>query len=515
MMSLSLIPDPAPLLLRMRGISKSFSGVEVLSDVGFELRAGEVHALAGENGAGKSTLMKILAGVYDDYSGSIELKGRPLLFRSPHEATEHGIAIIHQEMSLIGPMSVLENIFLGRERGGIWLNVEAQRSRAEALCHEVGLDIDTSRPAEEYPISIQQMVEIAKALSVNAEIIVMDEPTSSLSDPEVDRLFSITALLKARGVGIVYITHKMEELYRVADRITVLRDGRYVGTSAAADLSRSELIRWMVGREISQQFPQRTASPGPTRLAGEHLCVRDPRHEGRLAVEDLSFEAGRGEILGIAGLQGSGNSELLNGLFGAYGRLAGGSVSIDGRQCTVVSPGNAVHQGFALLTNDRKRSGLVMEMGISQNMTLAALGSFSPYGWLSPAKEKRAAERHAATLRLKTGSIERDVSTLSGGNQQKVVLAKWLETHPKVFLLDEPTRGVDVAVKHEIYQLMNQWTGEGCTILLVTSDMLELLAMSDRIIVLCRGKEMARFNRVDATQEKIMHAAMGGEVATH
>ncbi len=500
-------------LLRMKEIGKSFSGVSVLSAVGFELHAGEVHALAGENGAGKSTLMKILAGVYDDYLGSIELEGQPVRFRSPREATDHGISIIHQEMSLIGPMNVLDNIFLGREAmfGGIWRNVRKQRELAAPLFREVGLDLDASRPAEDYPVSVQQLIEIAKALSVNAKIIIMDEPTSSLNDPEVERLFSLIALVKARGVGIIYITHKMEEIYRVADRITVLRDGRVVGTAEAHDLSGTELVRWMVGREISQQFPRRSGSAVATRLKVDHVVVRDPHRAEKVVVNDISFEAGRGEILGVAGLQGSGNSELLNGLFGVYGKLAGGSLSIDGRACAVMSPRHAVREGFALLTNDRKRNGLVMEMGIPENMTLAALRSYTPHGWLRPAREKKAALHHADALHLRTGSIGQEVGTLSGGNQQKVVLAKWLETKPRVFLMDEPTRGVDVAVKHEIYELMYRWAGEGCTIVLVTSDMLELLALADRILVLCRGKLAATFRRGDATQENITHAAMGAE----
>ncbi len=508
-----MAPPPSLPLLHMRGIRKSFSGVEVLTDVGFELRAGEVHALAGENGAGKSTLMKILAGVYGDYSGGIELSGTEVRFRSPREATAAGIAIIHQEMSLIGSMTVAENIVLGREKGGIWLDRRGHRARAESLCREVGLDADVNRPVEEFPVSIQQLIEIAKALSVSARIIVMDEPTSSLSDPEVERLFAIIGMLKKRRTGIIYITHKMDELYRIADRMTILRDGRNAGTFPAAELSRGELVRLMVGREINQQFPARSAARGTARLTVEHLNVLDPRRKGRLFLDDLSFEVAGGEILGIAGLQGSGNSQLLNALFGAYGRPSSGTVSIDGRRCSLVSPGYALREGFALLTDDRKRTGLVMEMGVFQNITLAALRSYSPRGWLESGKEREAARRHVAALRLKTNSLDQEVSTLSGGNQQKVVLAKWLETEPKVFLLDEPTRGVDIAVKHEIYELMNRWTAGGCAVLLVSSDMTELLAMSDRIIVLCRGKETARFSRAEATQEKVLHAAMGAEGA--
>ena len=501
-----------PPLLKLRNISKSFSGVEVLSGVDFELRAGEVHALAGENGAGKSTLMKIVAGVYNDYTGTMELEGKLVRFASPREATDRGIAIIHQEMSLIGPMSVLDNIFLGRESrfGRIWRRERKERAGAATLFPELGLEVDASRPVEEYPPAIQQMTEIVKALSMKSSVIIMDEPTSSLNDPEVERLFAVISLLKRRGVGVVYITHRMEEIFRVADRITVLRDGKSVGSAPAGELSRPELIRWMVGREVNQQFPARTGPRGDAVLRVEGVRIHDAR--SRVVVDHVTFEARRGEILGIAGLQGSGNSELLNGLFGGYGRLPSGTVRFEGKRLDIPSPRQAVACGMALLTNDRKKSGLVMEMGIPQNITLAALRSYTPRGWLDVRREREAAERHATALRLRVESIDQDVATLSGGNQQKVVLAKWLETRPRLFLLDDPTRGVDVGVKHEIYDLMNRWTGDGCTILLVTSDMLELLALADRIIVMCRGKVAASFLRGEATQEKVMHAAMGAEV---
>ena len=501
----------------MNDITKSFSGVEVLSSVGFNLKAGEVHVLAGENGAGKSTLIKILAGVYDDYSGSIELKGCTVRFRSPRDAADRGIAVIHQEMSLIGPMSVAGNIFLGREKttGGFWMNVKRQRAGAAQLLHVVGLDVDPSSPLERLPLGAQQLIEIAKALALNAGIIIMDEPTSSLNDLEVEKLFGIIGLLRARGVGIVYITHKLEEIYRVADRITVLRDGKLIGTATPGELSRTELIRWMVGRDISQQFPQRTSSPGNVRLKAEHLFFHDPLRNARSLVEDVSFEVRSGEIVGIAGLQGSGNSELLNGLFGVYGKPASGTVVVDGAVREIASPGRAVRHGLAFLTNDRKTGGLVMAMGIAHNITLAALRSYSPGGWLRSREERAAALRQEATLHFKAASIDQEVATLSGGNQQKIVLAKWLETHPKVFLLDEPTRGIDVGVKHEVYGLIDRWASEGCAILLVTSEMPELLAMADRILVMCRGRVTAEFGRNAATQERIMHAAMGAGELVH
>ncbi len=505
--------DPDRLLL-MQEIGKSFSGVQVLSEVKFDLFPGEVHVLAGENGAGKSTLIKILSGVHSDYRGTIRLGDRAVSFKSPQEALDSGISVIYQEISLVGPMSVADNIFLGREKtrggpAGAWLDPRSQAEGARKLLKELGLEIDVTRPVEEYPVSVQQMIEIVKALSYNARIIVMDEPTSSLSEPEVERLFSIIEILKAKGCGIIYISHKMEEIYRIADRITILRDGRYVGTRSAAELPQSELIRWMVGREISRQFPRRSFAGGETILKVERLSVHTGKESAHPAVSDISFRVRSGEILGLAGLQGSGNSELLNGLFGTFGRLGRGTVTLHGKPFKVRSPRDSIRKALALLTNDRKANGLVMQMNISHNITLASLGKFSAWGWLKSDRERQAGVNRMDSLKIKAVSAAQEVGTLSGGNQQKVILGKWLETGPQVFFLDEPTRGVDVAVKHEIYELMNQWTRQGCAILLITSEMPELLAMSDRILVMYQGRLSAEFTREEATQEKILKAAMG------
>ena len=498
----------------MQGIDKSFSGVRVLSDVGFDLFAGEVHVLAGENGAGKSTLIKILSGVHSDYRGRVRLGDRTVRFRSPQEALRSGISIIYQEISLVGPMSVADNIFLGREAtrrgpGGAWLDPRSQQGRAQKLLGELSLEIDVTRPVEEYPVSVQQMIEILKALSFESQIIVMDEPTSTLTGPEVERLFSIIEILKSKGCGIIYISHKMEEIYRIADRITVLRDGKYVGTRAAADLPQSELIRWMVGREINQQFPRRSFAGGRTILQVENLTVPGGKKSAYPLVNDVSFKVQAGEILGLAGLQGSGNSELLNGLFGTFGKLARGRVTLAGKPFKIRSPRDSIKNALALLTNDRKATGLVLEMNISHNITLASTEKFSACGWLDSNREREASRNGVESLKIKAASLAQEVGTLSGGNQQKVILGKWLETQPKVFLLDEPTRGVDVAVKHEIYELMNKWTRAGCAIILITSEMPELLAMADRILVMCRGLFSAEFAREEATQEKILKAAMG------
>jgi ABC-type sugar transport system ATPase subunit len=517
------VTSPSPLepdvpLLSMAGISKSFSGVEVLRDVAFDLRAGEVHVLAGENGAGKSTLIKIAAGVHTEYQGSIHLYGRLTRFDSPHDANQRGISVIHQEMSLIDAMSVVDNMFLGREltrpgSGAQWLDRAAQLRRAREFCDQLGLgDIDLDRPVEDLSLSVKNRIEIAKALAWNARIFVMDEPTSALSEPEVVRLFELIGQLQARGCGIVYISHRMEEIYRVANRITVLRDGRHIGTSAASALRESDLIRWMIGRELNTQFPARNAAPGPERLRVERLSVLAPGSTStgsrRWLVRDVSLSVRAGEIVGIAGLQGSGNSELFRGIFGAYGDLATGRVLLEGKPFQVRSPRHSVEQGIAYLTSDRKGTGLVLGLDLARNVTLASIPAISPGGWVREGSERRIAEQHTRALRIRGTGPAQEVSTLSGGNQQKVALAKWIEIRPRVLLLDEPTRGVDVGAKHEIYELMNQWTKQGHAILLITSEMPELLGLSDRIVAMHRGRVTAEFVRGEATQEKVLKSAM-------
>ena len=501
----------ADTLLRMRGMGKSFSGTRVLRDVDFDLRAGEVHILAGENGAGKSTLIKILAGVHTEFEGELEVLGTIRHFRSPQDAALHGISVIYQELSLIPSMTVSDNIFLGRERStrAGWMRYGSQASACADLMQRLGLDVDPSRNVEDYPISVQQTIEIAKALAFDARIIVMDEPTSALTRPEVERLFAIIAELKANGCGIIYISHKMEEIYRIADRITVLRDGAHVGTASAAELPRPELIRWMVGRDIDEQFPRHAPHLGNVRLETTDFSVPDPHGRPYPLVDRVSFNVRAGEILGLGGLEGSGASALLNGLFGAYGRNASGRVTLDGTPYTPRTPQQALRQGMALLTNDRKTSGLVLSMGITENITLASVPKYSPGGWFNHAREMEAARRHEKAFQLRAATLTQSVETLSGGNQQKVVLAKWLETAPRVLLLDEPTRGVDVGAKQEIYALMDQWTAEGISILLITSEMPELLALSDRIVVMHRGRITAELSRREATQEKVLEAAMG------
>ncbi|HEV2437162.1 MAG TPA: sugar ABC transporter ATP-binding protein [Verrucomicrobiae bacterium] len=504
----------AATLVRMRGITKRFGNVTVLKDAQLEVRTGEVHVLVGENGAGKSTLIKILAGVHTEFEGRIEIGGREVRPQTPLEANALGIAVIHQELSLIGSMSVADNIFLGRapRRAGLVWDAEQSRKTGHWV-RQLGLDIDTRRLVEEFPIAIQQLIEIAKALSQNAKVMVMDEPTSALNAPEVEKLFSLIRELKQQGCGIVYITHKMEEIERIADRITVLRDGQWIGTAPAAELPTAKLIQWMVGREMGEQFPRHTPHPGAERLRLENFGVFPDGFSRKPAVQDVSLAVRAGEILGIGGLQGSGASELFLGIFGSYRSATRGRMQLDGTERCFASPRQAIESGVALLTNDRKATGLVLSLSIVANVTLAALRELSSGGWRQPAREYAAAQQTVSPMQLRAASLDLEVNTLSGGNQQKVALAKWLQIRPKVLLLDEPTRGVDIGAKREIYQLMNQWTAQGIAILLITSELPELLTLSDRIVVLHRGRVAAELSRAQATPETVLMAAMGSKPA--
>ncbi|MBI2440006.1 MAG: sugar ABC transporter ATP-binding protein [Lentisphaerae bacterium] len=499
-------------LLSMQTIGKSFGGLSVLAQVAFELYGGEVHVLAGENGAGKSTLMKILAGVYSDYEGRVLLDGRESRWASPQQAAARGVAMIHQELSLIPELSVVDNIFLGREHCGAlgWLKPQRQRQEARQRLNQLDLDLDLNHPAGEYPLAIQQLIEIAKALAAQARILIMDEPTSALNEPEIQRLFAIIRSLRQQGCGIVFITHKLEEMYQIGDRLTVLRDGRVAAAGRCSDLPPAALLRALVGRDLNQQFPARRFHPGPLRLQVENLSLTDPTNPGRRLLDRVSFGAHSGEILGLAGLQGCGASELLQALFGVYGLAPTGQVRLDGQPLRPYSPRHALAQGMAFLSNDRQAHGLISGLSVVHNITLSALGFYSPGLWLRPRQEWAAALSSAEKLRIQMRSPCQEVQELSGGNQQKVLLARWLETKPKVLLLDEPTRGVDVGAKHDLYELMNQWTAAGITIMLITSELPELLAMADRIMVLHRGQMAGVYARGQATPELVLRAAMGG-----
>ncbi len=507
-------------VLRFSGIGKSFGPVRVLEDISFDLMPGEVHVLAGENGAGKSTLIKILAGIYPDYDGTLEYQGKPVRWSSPHDAQLHGISVIHQEMSLIGSLSVTDNLNLverdlrARSFGSNWLiNRAAETKRTQALFAQLDLSLtaaDLARPVEEFPISVRNRLEIAKALAFEARVVVMDEPTSALDRPDVERLFALIAALRQAGCCIVYITHKMEEIYRIADRITVLRDGRFVATATAADCPAPQLVQWMIGRELSELYPPPLAAPAATlRLELDHFSVHDTSAPARLAVQDLSLQLHAGEVLGIAGLPGSGAAELFRGLFGADDQRPGGNVRLDGAAFMPRSPADSIQRGLAYLTADRKTTGLVLPLSIADNLSLAALPRLSPGGWLRPAKEASRAQTAASQLHLKFASLDQAVGTLSGGNQQKVMLAKWMETGPKVLLLEDPTRGIDLGAKREIHRLIREWTAAGLAVLLISSELPELLGLSDRVIVLHRGVVTAELSGSSATPERVLAAAMG------
>jgi ABC-type sugar transport system ATPase subunit len=495
----------------MTGIGKRFGPVEVLRDVDFAVHGGEVHILAGENGAGKSTLIKILGGIHADFNGTIEILGRPVRPRSPQEASALGVAMIHQELSLVPSMSVADNVLLGRHPARLgFVGLGATRRESRRALATVGLeDLDASRTVASLPVSVQQLIEIAKAIRLDPSVLVMDEPTSALSGPEVERLFALIDRLKADGRGIVYITHRMEEIQRIGDRVTVLRDGRVTGRGPIGDFPAPALIAAMIGRSaLAGPRGSDCAARDAERLRLESLCVI-PRGHGA-TVRDVSLRVRTGEILGVAGLQGSGASELLGGVFGAYGRPASGAMYIDGAAVSVVSPRRSIANGVGFVTNDRKATGLVPGMSVIGNATLAHIDRLAgPLGLRRPRLQRRRTQALGAQLDLRVPSYDAVMTVLSGGNQQKIVLAKWLMTEPRLLLLDEPTRGIDVGAKQEIYRLMREWTSRGISILLVTSELPELLALSDRIVVMHRGAIVARFARDEATPEAVLAAAMG------
>lgn len=488
----------------MRGIGKAFGPVRVLDGVEFKIGAGEIHALMGENGAGKSTLMKILSGVYQADAGDILIDGKAAPIRNTVEAERAGIAIIHQELNLIPQLSVMENMFLGREpsRFGV-VDSTAMRKQARKWLDMVGAErIDPQTEAGRLSIGQQQLVEIAKALSLDARVLVMDEPTAALTHREIETLFEIMLALKARGVALVYVSHRMEEIFRICDKVSVLRDGKFVGERAVKETSFDEVVRLMVGREIGERFPKRAHTPGEVRFE-----VKDLADDGNIS--GISFEVRSGEVLGVAGLMGAGRSEILRTLFGVNRRTAG-SVTLDGRALDVRDASGAIGAGIGFVTEDRKSQGLVLGMSVRENATLVHLDRYARFGVVNDAAERSAVADLIKQLRIRTRDAELDVKSLSGGNQQKVVFAKWLAEPPKVLLLDEPTRGVDVGGKAEIYTIINQLASQGVAIVMVSSELPEVLAMSDRILVMHQGRQNGIFAAAGATQELIMTAATGG-----
>jgi ribose transport system ATP-binding protein len=493
-------------LLEMRGISKSFPGVQALSDVSLTLLAGEVLVLVGENGAGKSTLMKILSGAQRADGGEILIDGKPVQITTPRAAERLGIGMIYQEFTLVPQLTPPQNIALGAEplRGKLFVDDRAVRERAVAELTELGLELPLDVPTSELSVGQQQLVEIAKVLARDARILVMDEPTAALSDREIERLFAIIGRLKAKGVGIVYISHRMDELPRIADRVTVLRDGKAVETRRAADFPIDEIIRAMVGRQLDAHFPDlpAVAPDAPAVLAVEGL-QREPM------VRDVRLRVRAGEILGLAGLVGAGRTEILRSIAGADVPRRG-EVAVDGRPVRIRRPEDAIAAGIAFITEDRKIQGLVLGMTVRENITLAHLADFVARDRLIDGRrEREAASAMVGDLHIRTPGIEQLVRNLSGGNQQKVVLAKWLIGKARVFLFDEPTRGIDVGAKAEIYQLMLELTARGAGIVMVSSDLPEVLGMSHRVLVVRNGSIAAEFARADATPERVIAIATG------
>lgn len=504
-------------LLEMIDITKSFPGVQALKGVSLSVQAGEIRALLGENGAGKSTLMNILDGVFPEYGGKILLDGQPVTIRSPRDAQKLGIAMIHQELHLVPELSVAANIFLGRElrtARGTLDNKRMQQQTAELLAR-LEIVIPPTRPVRSLRLAEQQLIEVAKALSLNARILIMDESTSALADAEVERLFRIIRQLSASGVAILYISHRLEELAGLAHSVTVLRDGEFIGTHPLASVSRSDLIRMMVGRPLQEIFPKGEDPSKAKReiLRVEHLSLSRNQGDSNRPLHDLSFSLHAGEIVGFAGLMGSGRTEVLEAIFGVYPRRrVSGNVYLNGKRLNARSPHQAIRRGLAFATEDRKSQSLITLLSVGFNITLAALKRFTPGTLIHQKKERLAVIEAIRNLRIKTPNASTEVNTLSGGNQQKVVLAKCLLTNPQVILLDEPTRGIDVGAKAEIYEQMSRLAQSGIGILMVSSELPELLGMCDRILVLCDGWLTGEFQHDEVTQEMIMEAATNRKV---
>ena len=494
-------------ILTMKGIDKSFPGVHALDHVDLEVRRGEVHALMGENGAGKSTLMKVLTGIYKKDSGTITYEGKEVEFQNTREAQDAGVVIVHQELNMIGDLTVAQNIFIGREpKKGIRIDDKKMIEDSRALFDELHIDINPREKMNELTVGKQQMCEIAKAISHNAKLIIFDEPSAALTEKEIADLFNIIRDLRKKNLGIVYISHRMDEIKVITDRVTVMRDGCYVGTLVTKDCTKEDIINMMVGRVIYEEPKTHSMVPkdAPVVLKVENL------NAGRM-VQDVSFELRKGEILGFSGLMGAGRTETARAIFGADPKQSG-KMSIMGKdgqlhEVTINSPQDAVKAGIGYLSEDRKRYGIVVEKSITENSTLASMEDFCNGPFINKAKEKKAAEKYIKELATKTPSADQLVVNLSGGNQQKVVIAKWLVRNSDILIFDEPTRGIDVGAKNEIYKLMNKLISEGKSIIMISSEMTEILRMSDRIVIMCEGRKTGELMIEEATQERIMDKA--------
>lgn len=502
------------IILDVQHVTKEFPGVRALSDVSFQVRRGSIHGLCGENGAGKSTLMKILSGVYPygTYQGTILYDDQELKLESEsiNQAIAEGIAIVYQELTLVPAMTVGENVYLGKEpveRGSI--NWDKLYADTQQILSKYRLDIQPQAIVKYLGVGKMQMTEIAKALSENAKILILDEPTSALSEAEVDQLMEILGILKAHGVTCIYITHKLDEFFRITDAITVLRDGKVITTQPTKDMSVEKLVSYMVGREMKERFPKGRRRPGEVVFQVTDLQARDPDEADRKVLKGVTFDLREGEILGIAGLMGSGRTELVTTIFGEYGRITGGSIKLEGKELKIKDSHNAMLQGISLVPEDRKRFGLVLMQSVLKNISLANLDQFSTWYKIDENAELKASTEFAKSLAIKAPNLGVACDSLSGGNQQKVVISKWLMSKPKVLIMDDPTRGIDVGAKYEIYKLMNDLAERGIAIIMISSDLEEVLGMSDRVMVMCEGRSTRTLDIAEATQESIMALATG------
>jgi inositol transport system ATP-binding protein len=503
------VAEDATPLLRMSAVSKKFPGVQALDAVDFEVRRGEVHALLGENGAGKSTLLKILSGAQAPDGGTIELDGRPVTLANPHEAQRLGIVTIYQEFNLVPSQTVAENVFIGREPGrGPFVDWRRMARQTAEATGRLGLTIDPMAFVRDLSVAEQQMVEIARALSMDSRLIVMDEPTSALSESEVEKLFAIVSDLRAHGIAVIFVTHRLEEVVRICDRFTVLRDGRLAGTGTLAEAGIDDIIRLMVGRHIELALARdhsAEAAPGPVALAVEHLSRRGNSQDPHASVlEDVSFEARAGEVLGIAGLVGAGRTELARAIFGAD-PFDSGRVLVGGEPVTIRSPHDAIRHGIGLVPEDRKQQALFLALAVRANVSIASLHQLG--GWLGlmdEGREARLVEEFRGRLNIRMAGPEQQVQNLSGGNQQKVVLARWLALRPRVLIVDEPTRGIDVASKAEVHQLLHDMARQGVAVIAISSELPEILGVSDRIMTMREGRITGTIGRAEATQEILM-----------
>ena len=492
----------AEYLLSAEGVRKEFPGVVALDDVQFRLKRASVHALMGENGAGKSTLMKILAGIYTPDKGEVKFKGVDIRLKSPLDALENGIAMIHQELNLMPFMTVAENIWIRREpltRLGFVDHSEMNRKTAD-LFKRLNIALDPQSEVRDLSIANRQMVEIAKAVSYESDVLIMDEPTSALTEREVAHLFTIIRDLRSQGIGIVYITHKMNELFEIADEFSVFRDGKYIGTHASTDVTRDDIIKMMVGREITQMFPKEEVPIGEVVLSVKDLCLKDVFH-------DVSFDVRAGEILGVAGLVGSGRSNVAETLFGVT-PASSGSISINGKPVNIGSPTEAIRNRMAFLTEDRKDTGCLLILDVLENMQIAVLqDKFVNMGFVDQKGVSAKCEEMARKLRVKTPNLQERIENLSGGNQQKALIGRWLLTNPRILILDEPTRGIDVGAKAEIHRLVTELARDGVAVIMISSEMPEVLGMSDRVMVMHEGRVTGFLDRAEATQVKVMELA--------